>query len=84
MEQDESSGFLDNPIAVAAVTVVAGTLAVAAFLPTSLPIVPLQVGSSIAREGRSLPFTLINVCYTILCFACKLFHQINIHEYVYK
>ena len=67
VEQDEPSGFFDNPIAVGAITVVAGTLALAAFLPTSLPIFPtLSIGgASIAREGRSLPFTLINVCHTI-------------------
>ena len=57
-------GLFDNAIAV---TVVAGTIALAAFLPTSLPIFPPQSigGTSIEREGRSLPFTLINVCNTV-------------------
>ena len=81
VKQDEPSGFLDNTMAVAAVTVVAGTLALVAFLPTSLPIFPPQLlpplttgGASISRDGRSLPFMLIKVWYTILYFTHKIFN----------
>ena len=68
-------GLFDNAIAV---TVVAGTIALAAFLPTSLPILPPQFigGTSIEREGRSLPFLLINVCNTVSYLNILLYYYL--------
>ena len=77
-------GLFDNAIAV---TVVAGTIALAAFLPTSLPIFPPQSigGTSIEREGRSLPFTLINVCHKVSYLNILLYHNLSdVFDYILK
>ena len=77
-------GLFDNAIAV---TVVAGTIALAAFLPTSLPIFPPQFigGTSIEREGRSLPFTLINVCHTVSYLNILLYYNLSdVFDYILK